>query len=137
MCCKGALLLCGTQTQKGCEIITNIAQIIKRYLALTGRRAYLCINGEVTEVCCALEQLWKKDKTRFEESSSPIGKYYRDYYSYIGPYDVDVSNMDANDYFIISGERYYLMRCEKVEAGGKTLYYRAALKKGDDDDLFE
>ena len=119
---------------KGCETISETGNIIKKYLTLLGRKAHIHTDGKVIEVWCVLEQTWKKNKTRFEDNSSEVGRFYRDYYNYIGPYDVDISVMQDDDFFEIGGEKYYLVRCEKVDVGGVIRYYRGVLKKGGADD---
>ncbi len=111
--------------------------IIKRQLRKLGKPFTVTDGEESTGGWAVIEQTWRRNKSRFEENSSRIGRYYRDYYNYIGPYDIDIKALSDDAYVEVFGERFYFVLKEKVSVGGVTQYYRGILKKEEvGDDVF-
>lgn len=114
-------------------------RIIKKYLTLLGKDVSIVkSDGSTLHLRAVIEQTWRRNKSRFEELSSKIGRYYNDYYFYYGPYDVDISNVSKDDYFLSDGVKYELVRYERVIVDSKIQFYTAVLKKIlEAEDVFE
>lgn len=102
---------------------------IERYLKKTGQQVTIVKGSESTTLFAVIEQTWKRNKTRFEENSSKIGRYYNDYYIYFGPASYDISALAYDDYALIGGEKYAFIQSEKVTVDNRVQYYRGVLKK--------
>lgn len=115
------------------------SRIIKKYLSLLGKDVSIVKSDGSTANCRAvIEQTWRRNKSRFEDLSSKIGKYYNDYYFYYGPYDMDISDMSKRDYMFSDGIKYELVRYERVIVDSKIQFYTAVLKKIlEAEDVFE
>ena len=81
-----------------------------------------------------VEQTWRKNKSRFEEISSKAGRYYKDYYNYIGPYDIDIKTLSDEAVVTVLGESFYFVQKERVTVGGVVQYYRGILKRAEEGD---
>ncbi len=112
----------------------NYSNIIKAQLRIAGKPVTVTDGEEVQKTTAVIEQTWKRNKSRFEESSSKIGRYYKDYYNYIGPYDLDIKALSDNAYVTVLGEKFYFVQKEQVYVGGYTQYYRGILKKAEEGD---
>ena len=108
--------------------------IIKAQLKNAGKLITVHCGENEISAWAVIEQTWRRNKSRFEEKSSKIGRYYRDYYNYIGPYDVDIKELDGEDYVEYDGEKYYFVLRERVSVSGVTQYYRGILKKAEEGD---
>ncbi len=114
--------------------------ICKRYLEKIGQE--VCIvraDGSEERFFAAVQQTWRKNKTRFEDSSTIIGRVYNDYYMYIGPADVDITVLGENDYLVCNSSKYIFVRSEKVFISSKIQFCTGMLKKirEDKDSVFE
>lgn len=91
-------------------------------------------GNKVYDGYAVIDQTWKKNKSLFEESSSKIGRYYKNYYYYIGPYDINIKEFDNGDYVEFSGDRLYFVQKDAVIVGGTIQYYTGVLKKIEEGD---
>ncbi len=110
----------------------NYSDIIKAQLRLAGKPFTVNDGDEEKSGWAVIEQTWRKNKSRFEENSSKIGRYYRDYYNYIGPYDIDIKELSDGAVVLAAGEKFYFVQKERVSVGGYTQYYRGILKKAEE-----
>ena len=117
----------------GDDSIINKASAIEKYLKRLGRSVTIINNEKETELFAVIEQTWKRNKSRFEKSVSPIGRYYNGYYIYYGPSSFDITELGEEDYALIDGKKYYFVQSECVKVGGVIQYYRGVLKKEQED----
>ncbi|MFR5875370.1 MAG: hypothetical protein ACLUFN_02645 [Eubacterium sp.] len=106
------------------------SKICKAYLKKLGKSVKLVkSDGSETEFFAVIGQTWNKNKSKFEDLSSRIGRYYNDYYTYIGPSDYDITVFNENDYIEYNGVRYFFVRQEAVIVGDTVQYYTGIMKK--------
>ncbi len=108
----------------------NFPVIIKNYLKTVGRPATVFrADGGTDRFYATVEQTWKRNKTNFDDKTSPAGRVYNEYCEIICPYDINLKAYGRDDIFEIEGERYVLCRSERVTAMGRTQFYRGIIKK--------
>ncbi len=117
----------------GDDNIIDKSSAIEKYLKRLGRSVTIIKNGSETELFAVIEQTWKRNKSRFEKSISPIGRYYNGYYIYYGPSSFDITGLGDEDFAIIDGKKYYFIQSECVKVSGVIQYYRGVLKKEQED----
>jgi hypothetical protein len=106
------------------------SEVCKKYLKKVGKTVRVVReDGSEDTILAVIGQVWKKNKSRFENLSSKIGLYYKDYYTYIGPYDCDITALTENDYLECNGKKYFVIRSEAVIVGDKVQYYDGVLKR--------
>ncbi len=113
----------------------NYSNIIKAQLRIAGKPFTVTDGEENQSGWAVIEQTWRKNKSRFEENSSKIGRYYRDYYNYIGPFDIDIKALSENAVVTVADEKFYFVQKERVSTGGYTQYYRGILKRAEEGDI--
>ena len=109
-------------------------QLIKTQLKKIGKPFTLHVGESGISGTAVIEQTWRKNKTAYEDKSSKLGRYYRDYYNYIGPYDIDIFEAGDESFVTVLGEKYYFVKKEQVYSGGFTQYYRGILKRAEEGD---
>ena len=112
----------------------NYTNIIKTHLRILGAPIRAVKGNEVYDGYAVIDQTWKRNKSLFEESSSKIGRYYKNYYYYIGPYDINIKAFGNEDYIEFGGEKLYFVQKDAVVVGGITQYYTGVLKKIEEGD---
>lgn len=104
--------------------------ICRRYLKKLGKCiSFVNADGSEEEHFAVIEQTWRKNKSKFEDSSYKLGRNYNDYYAYIGSADFDVTVLTNDDYIICDNEKYYFIKTQKVIVGGNVQFYTGILKK--------
>ncbi len=115
----------------------NYGKIIKNKLKSCGREVEIIRGGETAKVWAVVESRRRKTKTLFEDNSDGAGRYYRDYYSYIGPADFDITELSGEDCFVIDSIKYELVRADRICAAGETLYFEGIIKRiWEEEDVF-
>ncbi len=109
--------------------------LIKAQLSKIGKPFSVHTANGIINGVGVIEQTWRKNKSLYEEKSSRIGRYYKDYYNYIGPYDIDITALDGDCYVTVLGDKFYFVKKENVYSGGHTQYYRGILKKAEEGDI--
>ena len=112
----------------------DYTKTIKSHLRILGAPIRACKGNEVYDGYAVIDQSWKKNKYLFEESSSKIGRYYRNYYYYIGPYDINIKEFTNEDYIEYGGDKLYFIKKDAVSVGGTVQYYTGVLKKIEEGD---
>lgn len=80
-------------------------------------------NAEITEFKALVQALRYKNKVYLRGTYTEIGKNQQDYYLYIGPGDVDISNADGvKKTLTIGGVEYITDRTEKHYIGDENIY---------------
>ena len=103
---------------------------VKQYLKAVGREMTAVYeNGEEVTFFAVAEQTWKKNKTKFEEKATKIGRAYNEYYYIVCPYDINLCEFGKDDVIFIDSQPYEVERCERVKAGGTVQFYRGIVKK--------
>ncbi|WP_454969548.1 hypothetical protein [Eubacterium sp.] len=80
------------------------------------------------------EQLWKRDKVRFESYPTDIGLNQKTYI--IGIFTLDITGFGREDILTLMDKDYYFIKSSAVVIGDEILYYTAVLReavKGDED----
>lgn len=91
-------------------------------------------NGSVITSRVMAEQLWRRDKVRFEAYPTDIGFNQKNYI--IGIFTLDVTGFGRDDILTLMGTDYYFIKSSAVVVGDEILYYTAVLReavKGDKD----
>ena len=91
-------------------------------------------NGSVITSRVMAEQLWRRDKVRFEAYPTDIGFNQKNYI--IGIFTLDVTGFGRDDILTLMGTDYYFIESSAVVIGDEILYYTAVLReavKGDKD----
>lgn len=106
------------------------AYVIKNQLCRVGSTARLA-DGDYLSMpfSCTLQQTWRKNKTNFEKSHTPLGLVSTDYYLYIGPFDSDITALSDSGELIFQDERFQFLKREAVLMGNDVLYYTGVVKK--------
>lgn len=112
----------------------KLDSIIEKQLKRLGKPIVLCRNGQCSTVTAVTEAAWKRNQHHFEDNETRAGKYYQEYYHYIGPASYDVTTLQNNDYALMEGKKYRFIKSEGVYVGGNLLYYRAVIKKMEEAD---
>lgn len=110
--------------------MSSAAYVIKNQLCRVGNTARLA-DGDYLSMpfFCTLQQTWRKNKTNFEKSHTPLGLVSTDYYMYIGPFDSDITALSDSGELVIQGERFEFLKKEAVLMGDDVLYYTGVVKK--------
>lgn len=77
---------------------------------------------------------YKKNKTNFESDLTEIGYVTKDYYTYIGPFDHDITALSENGFVLADGEKFVFMKKEKVECENSIVFYCGILKRVTEDE---
>lgn len=96
-----------------------------------GLQATLSDNRELTETSfrAFVQALRYKNKIYLRGTYTELGKNQQDYYLYIGPADVDVSNVDGLYRVLeINGTEYIVDRTERHYIGEKCIYTWAIIR---------
>lgn len=110
--------------------ISQFSRVVEHYLNKLGRPITVKKSDNSEDSFFAvIEQTWKKNKSKFEDSSSMIGRADNEYYEYFGPADYDITELTKNDYVISDGRKYFFVKTEKVVVGGFVQYYTGILKR--------
>lgn len=108
----------------------NRAKQIKAQLKKVGREVYLADGAWIsTPFFAVVSPRWRYSKSDFENERTEIGAVSDDYYSYVGPFDHDISCVSENGFLLVGGVKYAFKKKERVEMGGETLYYNGILKR--------
>lgn len=106
------------------------SKICSEYFSRLGRTVRLVrTDGSEEQFPAVIRQMWRKNKSKFEDVSGKIGMYYNDYYTYFGPSDYDITALSDNDYIECGNDRYFFVRQEKVVVGDTVQYYAGILKR--------
>lgn len=103
---------------------------IKNGIKKTGKEAVIS-DGDWRSMpfYAVIQHHHKNTKTEFEDKLTEIGFVSREYYTYIGPFDHDITAL-SDDAVIKSGaESYVFKKKEAVTVGSETIYYYGILKK--------
>ena len=112
-------------------------RIIRDNLRQYGRSINVTDGDQSFNVWAVVESRRRKTKTLFEDNSEKAGRYYDDYYTYIGPADFDITALSDSAWFEFGGKRYMLVRSDAVQAAGETVYYEGILKRiWEEEDVF-
>lgn len=116
------------------------SEICKKYISRLGNSVKI-INADGSEInfFAAVEQTWRKNKSRFEFTSSELGRVRNDYYIYFGPCDVDITALDEKAILICDEKEYCFVVSHKVCSNDEVLYYTGVLKRiyREDGNVFE
>ena len=112
-------------------------RIIRDNLRQYGQAVNVTDGAESRKIWAVVESRRRKTKTLFEDNSDKVGRYYDDYYTYIGPADFDITALSDRAWFEFGGRRYMLVRSEAVKAADETVYYEGILKRiWEEEDVF-
>ncbi len=116
-------------------LVNNLAKITARLIEKYAKSCTVTTeNGTVITTKVMAEQLWKKDKVRFETTPSRIGYNQKNYIKCI--FTLDVTSFGKNDIMTLMGKRYYFINSSPACVGDEVIYYSAVLReaiKGDED----
>ncbi len=118
----------------------NKSEICKKYLKQLGNTVtIITADGSKREFFAAVEQTWRKNKSRFEFSSTELGKVRNDYYIYFGPCDVDITVLDENAVLLCNGIEYCFVIAHGVFSNDEIVYYTGVLKRiyREDENVFD
>ncbi|MGN0523988.1 MAG: hypothetical protein ACI4IG_06920 [Eubacterium sp.] len=106
------------------------SKICKKYFRLLGNSVTLVTaDGGEKQFFAAIQQTWRKNKTRFEALESKLGQVHNDYYLYLGPADVDITTLSRRDILRCNGNEYYFVVTDSVSVGDRVQYYTGVLKR--------
>jgi hypothetical protein len=106
------------------------SEICKTYFKKIGKEVKIVkADGSEDNIFAVIGQLWQKNKSEFEELSSKIGRYYNDYYTYLGAYDIDITKFTDDDFIVDNDVKYYFVKADSVKVGNIVQYYTGILKK--------
>lgn len=114
---------------KGSDSILDNNKIIEKFLKLTGKSVIAVCGGKPQEIFAVVEQTYKRNKSRFEDEASMIGRRFNDYYIYYGPASFDIELLGEDDYLLIDGTKFYFIKKEKIKVNNFVQYYWAVIKK--------
>ena len=106
------------------------SRICEKYLKILGKGMRIIYgDGSEDSVFAILQQLWSKNKTKFEDNQFEVGKSFNEYYTYIGPASCNVSLINENGYIICDGIKYALVRSNPIKVGRHIQFYSAVFKR--------
>jgi len=111
---------------------------IKNRLNKVGREVILADGDWLSAPSYAvIQHNYKKNKTNFENKLSEIGYISKDYYTYIGPFDHDITALSRDAVVLSDGRKYIFKKRERILCQSKILFYFAILKRvwEDEDEL--
>jgi hypothetical protein len=108
----------------------NVKNICNNYFKKIGKTVtlYTTADNGVT-YHAVVSQTWRKNKAKFEESLTELGRVSNDYYIYLGPADYDICALGDEAYILCDGERFKFLKTERVIVGDKVQFFTAVLKK--------
>lgn len=114
--------------------VNNIAKITSRLIDKYAKSCTVTTkNGKVITAKVMTEQLWKKDKVRFETNPTQIGYNQKNYIKCI--FALDVTSFGKDDIVNLMGKKYYFVKSSPVCVGEEIVYFSAVLRemvKGDE-----
>ena len=103
---------------------------IKKGIKKAGRLVHLGREDWVgMPYYAVIQHNYKKTKSNFEKKLTEIGYVEKDYYTYIGPFDHDITAIGDDTIVYADQEMYLFKKKEAVRADGEILYYFGILKK--------
>lgn len=105
--------------------------MIDKLLKKAGTDAAFIDNATATTVnfYAVVEPLRYKNKIYLRGTYTEIGRNHQDFYLYIGPPDVDISDTDSiTKVLIINGVSYVVDRAENHAMGNKNIYMWAIIR---------
>lgn len=104
--------------------------ICSKYLEIVGRPiCYVDKNAREIEFYGVIQPTWRRNKTRFDDTKTKIGRVRNDYYMYLGPSNIDIYALPEEKIFFCDGEGYEFVKKEKVVIGGVLQFYSGVLHK--------
>ncbi|MGN0443277.1 MAG: hypothetical protein ACI4F5_01515 [Acutalibacteraceae bacterium] len=104
----------------------------KRLFEKYGQKATLSVGGETVknyDFRAFVQPLRYKNKLYLRGKFTEIGKNRQDYYLYIGPPDIDISEVDGSKTRLYIGQEEYLAyRTEKHKLADDTVYFWAIIR---------
>ncbi len=102
---------------------------IKNGLKKAGCQVRLCSGDWFSMPYYAvIQHNHRKTKSNFADSHTEIGFVDRDYYTYIGPFDHDITAV-SDAVLHTDNEDYVFIKKEAVRVNDETIYYFGILKK--------
>ncbi len=101
----------------------------KKYLQKLGQSVIVTDGGKVIRLHAVIIQTWRKNKSRFEDTVTEIGRARKDYYQYIGPADVDICAFNDDARLECDGVKYAFLKKECVKAGDRAQFYTGMMKR--------
>lgn len=115
-------------------LVNNIAKITSRLIDKYAKNCTVTTkDGKVITAKVMTEQLWKKDKVRFETNPTQIGYNQKNYIKCI--FALDVTPFGKDDIMNLMGKKYYFVKSSPVCVGEEIVYFSAVLReavKGDE-----
>lgn len=110
--------------------ISQFSLVIEGYLRKLGRPVIVKkSDGSEVEIFAVVEQTWRKNKTKFEDVSSIIGRVGNDYFEFFGPASCDITTLTKDDLIIFDKKKYCFVKSDRVVVGGFIQYYTGVLKR--------
>lgn len=105
-------------------------RICEKYLKILGKGiTVISEDGGEHNVFAVLQQMWSKNKTKFEDSYYEIGTNFNDYYNYIGPASCDITAIGKGGYVLCDGDKYVFVRTTAIKIGKNIQFYSGVLKR--------
>lgn len=101
----------------------------KKYLEKLGQSVTVIDGENVIELHAVIIQTWRKNKSRFEDTVTEIGRSRKEYYQYIGPVDVDICALSDDARLECDGIKYVFLKKERVKAGDRVQFYTGMMKR--------
>ena len=120
--------------------MVNKKDLCTKYLEKLGRTiCYVDSKGEEVEFCGVIQQTWRKNKTRFDDVKTEIGRVDSDFYLYLGPYHIDICALPEDTCLICDGVKYLFLKKDKVSVGDSLHFFTGVLRRvwEDEDGYFE
>lgn len=115
-------------------LVNNIAKITFRLIDKYAKNCTVTTkDGKVITAKVMTEQLWKKDKVRFETNPTQIGYNQKNYIKCI--FALDVTSFGKDDIMNLMDKKYYFVKSSPVCVGEEIVYFSAVLRetvKGDE-----
>ena len=112
----------------------DYTQLIKKNLKFIGIPFTVTDGEKKTESFAVIMKNQRKNRLKFESNSSKIGRYFKDYYYYTGPYDVNIKEFSDDAVLSAMGEKFIFVQKEAVVTGGVIQYYTGVLKRIEEDE---
>lgn len=107
----------------------NTGKIFEKYGLSATLRDYTGGNAVRLQFNAFVQALRYKNKIYLRGTYTELGKNQQDYYLYIGPPDIDVSNVDGLEKTLtINGISYIVDRTEKHYVGNTNIYTWAIIR---------